>query len=296
MSWVAQFLQYKVATKGQSPRTVSTYEVALRTFEDFLHTMDEKLSWKDVDTDIVRRWMAQYMKEGHSPRTVAKILSALRSFYRYLLSENLVTKDPVHNLRAPKADKSLPMFLKPAEVNQLLDDVVFPDDYIGRRDRLMLMTLCYTGIRASELLGLNVESVRFDRNELKVLGKRDKERLIPFGEELRAQIQQYLTVRKEFQKNLPAENAFFLNARHRRIQYNELRSVVNIYVSQVATLKKRTPHVLRHTFATLMLNNGANLEAIQQLLGHESLATTEIYTHAGFAELRKQYAAAHPRG
>ena len=296
MSYVSQFLQYKAAVKGQSPRTVATYEVALRTFEDFLQTLDDKIVWETVDADIVRRWMAQYMKDGHSPRTVAKILSALRSFYRYLLSEGLVSCDPVHTLRAPKADKSLPMFLKPAEVDKLLDGVAFPDDYIGRRDRLVLMTLCYTGVRASELLGLDVADVRFDRDELKVLGKRNKQRLIPFGEELKRAFRDYLREREAFVGEASGENAFFLNAKRRRMQYSELRSVVNIYMSQVATIKKKTPHVLRHTFATLMLNNGANLEAIQQLLGHESLATTEVYTHTGFAELREQYAAAHPRG
>jgi integrase/recombinase XerC len=220
-------------------------------------------------------------------------LSALRSFYRYLMRMGLGTADPAHKIVNPKADKPLPVFVKEAEMNRLFDEVKFPEGFVGMRDYLILLTFYSTGMRVAELEGLDVEALSFERSELRVTGKRNKQRVIPFGQELAMRMHEYLAERSK----LPCGGggALFVSPDGKRLAAAEVRVIVKQYLSLVTSQKRRGPHVLRHTFATVMLNNGAELEAVKELLGHESLATTEVYTHTTFAELRKEYEKAHPR-
>lgn len=290
---VTQFLHYIQASKGLSARTVEVYGKALLLLSDFCSATDEELCWENLPTDMVRRWMASRMEQGVQARTVRPELAAVRTFYRYLLREGIVEVDPVHTLMPPKAPKSLPTFLKRQEVDYLLTGVAYPETYRGQRDRAIMAVLCHTGIRAAELLGLHLVDVDLGSCSLKVTGKRNKQRIVPFRRELAEIVSDFLVYRREFLGE-EDDDVLFHDMHRKPLTYNKLYEIVRGVLSTVTTQKKRSPHVLRHTFATLMLDNGGDLEAIQHLLGHENVATTEIYTHTSFAELRSQYAQAHP--
>ena len=289
---VEDFLNYLAADRGYSLQTLATYREALTSFRIFYTSISQELNWQTIDADIVRRWMAAEMERGRSARTVAKKLSALRSFYKYLLRMERTDHDPVRLVKNPKIHIPLPTFLKQSEIDRLFDQVTFPDDFEGLRDRTILLTFYHTGVRVSELIGLDPGNVHLDENELKVTGKRNKQRIIPFGQELKEALQHYMQVRDEL---FPDEDPLFISTQARRLTKGKVLAIVKQYLSLVTTQKKKSPHVLRHTFATAMLNNGADLEAIKELLGHESISTTEVYTHTTFADLKKEYERAHPR-
>lgn len=292
MQEIDDFLAYLLADRAYSPQTVATYREALEECEAYMSQLDDTLTWRTLHVDVVRRWMAQLMDDGCGARTVNKKLSALRSFYRYLLRMKRVEHNPLSLLRNPKAVKSLPVFLRESEMDRLFDDVMFSPNYEGARDRLILLTFYTTGIRLSELVGLNVADVNLSLQELKVTGKRNKQRIVPFGQELCQAFREYIPLLRQ----TGGENAaLFLSLKGQRISRGQVQRVVKHYLSLVTSQKKRSPHVLRHTFATVMLNNGADLETIRELLGHESVATTEVYTHTTFADLKKAYEQAHPR-
>jgi integrase/recombinase XerC len=220
-------------------------------------------------------------------------MSAVRSFYRYLLRIGRVEKDPTDTLKNPKMEKRLPSFVSEQDMDRLLDEVTFGEGYEAERDRLILLTFYSTGIRISELLNLKVSDVDLHARELKVLGKRNKHRIVPFGEELAQALAAFFRLRSvEVRQDL---GVIFLRANGQLMTAAEVRAVVKKYLSCVTHQQKRSPHVLRHTYATVMLNNGADLEVVKELLGHESVATTEVYTHTTFAELKKAYDKAHPR-
>lgn len=287
------FFEYMSGDRGCSDETLISYRGALKNFRNFYISIDNQLTWLNVDSDVVRRWMAWQMKRGIAARTVKKSLSALRSFYKYLLLTGYVTTDPMQKVENPKVNKPLPAFIKEKEMDRLFDVVKFPDNFAGMRDRLILLTFYTTGLRISELIGMNREDVSLKAGELKVTGKRNKQRIVPFGKELHDAMEAYIPQRDEIAGT--STGAFFISDQGKRIAEVKVRECVKQYLSMVTTQKKRTPHVLRHTFATVMLNNGAELEAVRELLGHESLSTTEIYTHTSFTELRKIYETAHPR-
>lgn len=293
MEKIDRFLAYLIADKGYSPATIRSYGDSLRDFLTFFQQLDASWTWTDVDADVIRRWVAHRRQKGIRPRTVHHELSALRSFYRYLMRLGEAQRNPATLVKNPKADKPLPAFLKEEEMNRLLDHTQFPDTLEGRRDRLILMIFYSTGIRKSELIGLNAEHINLDACELKVTGKRNKQRIIPFGKELQNALREYMAER--FTSPPPHSGPLFPGKRKDRIEREQVNQTVHNYLSLVTTQPKRSPHVLRHTFATVMLNNGADLRAVKELLGHESLRTTEIYTHTSFAELKKEYEKAHPR-
>ncbi len=291
MIWLQDFLNYIEGDKGYSKETVETYRRDLLRFHTFFTCLDAEMTWATVDADVVRGWMMERMQPGLNPRTMRKALTALRSFYRYMLMLGRIEADPMQRVQYPKYKKPLPSYVKSQEMDSLLDDVKFADDFSGRQEYLIILLLYSTGIRLSELVGLSWRDVNFVDGEIKVTGKRNKQRIIPFGEELRAELEKF----KEISSFVNGEDAIFVDKRGRRIKNARVREIVKNCLSVVTTQKKKTPHVLRHTFATAMLNNGAELEAVRQLLGHESLATTEIYTHTTFAELKNEYELAHPR-
>lgn len=287
------FLDYLKLERNYSPATVKHYRDDLKEFERFFQELDLQLSWDTIDSDIVRRWMEAMMDRGNVASSVNRRLSALRSFYRYALRRNLVEKDPVHGIQGPKRKRPLPQFLKEAEMDRLLDENMWTDCYKDVLARTIIVTFYETGIRISELIGLNDKDVDYINCEIKVTGKRDKQRIIPFGDELSETLISYQH-RRNAEMKCESE-AFFRTEKGERVTDAQVRQIVKTNLSKVSTLKKRSPHVLRHTFATAMLNHEAGLESVKKLLGHESLSTTEIYMHTTFEQLKKVYKNAHPR-
>ena len=290
---INEFLNYLKFERNRSDLTIKNYGEDLRAFKDFYRNLDSRLSWKSVDSDVIRDWMESMMDKGNNATSINRRLSALRSFYRFALARKLVGKDPVHGVTGPKRGRPLPQFLKENEMDRLLDAESWTESFEDVRDRTVIMTFYETGIRLSELIGLDDCMVDFSNRQLKVTGKRNKQRVIPFGEELLATFRDYMKCRDK-EVNLQSE-ALFVTAKGLRMTSSQVREAVRKNLSKVCTLKKRTPHVLRHTFATAMLNNKAGIESVKKLLGHESLSTTEIYTHTTFEQLKREYYSAHPR-
>ena len=290
---IDQFLNYLRFERNTSPLTVQTYEEGLREFESYLSLKDAGLSLDRVDTDLIRDWMESLMDKGNTASTINKKLSAVRSFYRFALKRKLVEKDPAHCVAGPKKSKPLPQFLREKEMDNLLDVIEWGDNYKDVRARTILLLFYEAGLRRAELIGLNDGDVDFATGQLKVTGKRNKQRIVPFGKELAEALSVYRTVRDE--QGEKSSDAFFLNDKGDRMTAPQVYSLVRKYLTAVTSLKKRSPHVLRHTFATAMLNHGADLESIKNLLGHESVSTTEIYAHTTFEQLKRIYKEAHPR-
>lgn len=290
---INEFLNYLKFERNRSDLTIKNYGEDLRAFEEFYGNLEGCHSWKSVDSDIIRDWIESMMDKGNNATSINRRLSALRSFYRFALARKLVDKDPVHGVTGPKKGRPLPQFLKENEMDRLLDAGSWTESFEDVRDRTVIMTFYETGIRLSELIGLDDSMVDFSNRQLKVTGKRNKQRVIPFGEELLATLRDYMKCRDK-EVNLQSE-ALFVTAKGRRMTSSQVREAVRKNLSKVCTLKKRTPHVLRHTFATAMLNNKAGIESVKKLLGQESLSTTEIYTHTTFEQLKREYYSAHPR-
>ena len=291
--FIDAFLKYLRFERNYSEKTVVSYRIDLVEFEGFLKKVDAEKDLVAVDADLVRSWMVSLMENGRSVATVNRKLSSLRSFYRFLLKRRFVDLDPMLKVVGPKKQKTLPSFLRVQEMDRLLDECSPSEGFEGVRDRLILEMFYATGMRLSELIGLNDADVDFSAKLLKVTGKRNKQRLIPFGEELWGDLLEYVKIRNEA---LPDRDcALFVRKDGGRMYPELVYRLVRRNLSKVATLKKKSPHVLRHTFATAMLNGNAELQAVKELLGHESLATTEIYTHTTFEELKKVYEQAHPR-
>lgn len=290
---IDKFLNYMKFERNRSDCTVDSYREDLLAFQKFFKNLDSHLSWEQIDSDIVRDWMESMMDKGNNATSINRRLSALRSFYRFALAHELVEKDPVHTIQGPKKTKPLPQFLKEDEVDRLLDQTEWGASYEEQRDRTVIMTFYETGLRLSELVGLDDSSVNFTNREIKVTGKRNKQRIIPFGEELDNTLRAYIKLRDEEVEH--QSDALFLQKDGKRVEPAKVRESVKKHLSKVCTLKKRSPHVLRHTFATAMLNHHAGLESLKKLLGHASLSTTEIYTHTTFEQLKRVYNNAHPR-
>ena len=266
---------------------------ALENLITYFKGVDVELEFTSVDADVVRGWVLSLMDEGRAETTVNRKLSSLRSFYHYLLRQKLVAVDPVAKVVGPKKKKPLPVFVRDEAMSQLLDGFEFPQTFEGVRDKTMLEVFYSTGMRRAELIALRDGDVDFSALVIKVTGKRNKQRLIPFGDRLQEALSVYLQERTRFYSG--ECEAFFIRKGGVRLSPSSVNYIVKRYLSKVVTLKKKSPHVLRHTFATSMLNHQAELEAVKELLGHESLTTTEVYTHTTFEELKQVYEQAHPR-
>ena len=291
---VKPFLRYLLYELNRSEKTVIAYGTDLRDFEGYLKKNNVEADFTKVDSNRIRGWVISLMDEdGCSPASVNRKLSSLRSFYRFLLRKGLVKVDPMRKIVGPKKKKPLPSFVREEDMDRLLDEMPFDDGFEGRRDRMILEVFYATGMRLSELIGLNDVDVDISARLIKVKGKRDKQRLIPFGDELMQDLLLYIKVRDE--TCLEGVEAFFVRKNGKRMYPMQVYRLVRRNLSKVVALKKKSPHVLRHTFATAMLNGNAELRAVKELLGHENLATTEIYTHTTFEELKKVYEQAHPR-
>jgi len=292
---IKHFLEYIAIEKKYSEKTVQAYGDDLRNFCSFLGWETDDFDPARVDEDDVRTWLIDMMEEQHkTARSVRRRLSALRSFYKYLLKTGQVKVDITRLIVSPKMDKPLPVFFKPSEMQRATERSDEGDDWQTIRDNLIIQMLYQTGMRQAEMLGLKDSDVRMDAGEIRVFGKRRKERIIPIGEHLVKLVEDYIQAR-----GTGVDGMLFVQenrkGERRALTKQTLYTIVCERMGEVSTLKKHSPHVLRHTFATTMLDNGADIRTIQQLLGHASLAATQIYTHTTFEQIQKTYNLAHPR-
>lgn len=265
----------------------------MRAFQEYLSGVEDSISLLDADVDLLRSWVASLMDNGGAASSVCRKLSSLRSFYAFMRAEGNAVDNPALAVHGPKGRKVLPAFLKEEEINRLIDETSFGKDFIACRDRAIILCFYATGMRLSELVGLDVGSVDFQQGQIKVLGKRNRERVIPFADELRGELSFYIEERAKVA--VVGEQALFVTAKGERVNQQQVYRVVRKRLSAVTDVKKKSPHVLRHSFATAMLNNDAEIMAVKELLGHKRLATTEIYTHLTFEDLKRFYDKAHPR-
>ena len=295
--WIQSFVDYLRYERNLSERTIKGYSAGLEAFERFFKRLDAELCWENLDEDVIRDWMMAMMEEGNRTGSICCRLSSVRAFYKFLLKRGLVDRNPAHLVVAPKREKNLPIFVREDQMDRLLDGNYFPEDFVGVRDRLILLAFYSTGMRLSELTGLALDDVDCKQSQVRVTGKRNKQRVIPFGSEMMSSIHSYLAMRHAMLMEKGIEsNWFFVSEKSgNRISDSKVRQIVQAYLGQVTTLRKKSPHVLRHSFATSMLNHRADLQSVKELLGHERLSTTEIYTHTTFEELKDMYNQAHPR-
>ncbi len=287
------FIRYLKEERNYSDRTLQAYQKDIEQFYEYLCLNENEDPLIALNVSNARSWLMELMSNQYSPVSVKRKLSSLRVYSHFLYKEGVIESDDLKTLSGPKAEKKLPVFVRANIMDELLEGDYFTDDFNGLRDRLIIEVLYSTGIRLAELVGLNQDDVDLDRMQIKVLGKGNKERLVPFGVSLRENISAYLEKRLAFVEN--DSDAFFVRLNGKRIYRNLVYNLVNRKLEEVSTLTKRSPHVLRHSFATNMLNNGADLQVIKEILGHTSLAATEVYTHTTFSELKKVYKQAHPR-
>lgn len=296
---IAQFIEYMRCELNRSPRTVASYGDVLDEWRAFTLGDDPDPSSFDplqVTVNDIRAWIVSMSSAGVSARTLKWKLSALRSFYTYLCKHHGATSNPAAEVVVARVHPSLPSFIAEDEINLALkaDAPADGSDFTDVRNHLIVTMFYETGMRASELVGLRDEAVDLSRSELKVLGKRNKERMIPFGDNLAEMIRRYRSLRSRT-TGIDATDGFFTRSDGRDVYYGLVNKVVHGALDGRVNSPRRSPHVLRHSFATDMLNNGADINAVQKLLGHASLATTQIYTHITYRELQNNYSLAHPR-
>ena len=287
-----RFLAYIQYEKRYSPHTVTAYRIDLDQFFNFLSIQYNATELSGIDHSMIRSWLVSLIEEGNSPRSVNRKITTLKSFYRFLLKEGLVNDNPLRKITPPKSAKKLPEFIEKVKMSLLLDEMNPGDGYCGLRDRIILEMFYNTGIRLSELINLQEKDVDFHNGTIKVLGKRNKERLIPFSQKFGILLKEYV---KEKQKTFDYLPSLFLTDSGGKMYPKKVYLIVKKYLSNVTTLDKKSPHVLRHTFATHLLNNGADLNAVKELLGHANLSATQIYTHNTIEKLKEIYKQAHPR-
>ena len=290
---VGKFLDYLSSELNRSQQTVESYRDDLKHFEKFAKDLSDSFSWETVDSDMVRDWMESMMDKGNSAATVSRRLSALKTFYRFALARRYVESDPVYSIKGPKKEKPLPQFVKESEMDELLDRQAWGDDYNNVRARTIIILFYETGMRLSELVNLDDKDVNFVTSEIKITGKGNKQRIVPFGDELKNTLLEFRRLRDaSVEVKTPA---LVVSDKGTRMSPSKVQDIVRSNLSRVCSLKKKSPHVLRHSFATAMLNHHVGIENLKKLLGHASISATEIYTHTTFEQLKRVYNEAHPR-
>lgn len=288
--FVSGFFDYLRTEKRYSEHTVVSYYKDLDQFLEF-SGISTKQDIQEVRPAMIRGWVVDLMENDFTARSVNRKLSTLRTFFKYLLKEGLIGHNPLKTVKGPKTNKRLPSFAKTEQLKEEKLDDLFTADFSGVRDRLMFEFLYQTGIRSSELVGLKEKDVI--SGQIKVLGKRNKERIIPISNDLEQRIKTYRQMKAQI--TLDSDHFFVLD-NGKKLYPKFVYRKINNYLTRATDLEKRSPHVLRHTFATHMLNNGAGLEVLKDLLGHANLSATQVYTHNSFAQLNSIYSQSHPRG
>lgn len=293
MSYRESFLKYLKFEKRCSNHTVVAYGKDLDQFEEFVFKTVGDFDVLQVDTKMIRSWVVELMDSGNTSKTVNRKITSLKSFYKYLLRQELIEVSPVDTVITPRIPKKLPVFVDENSLHHLLDDGYFQHDFEGVRDKLILSFFYGTGIRLSELIHLKDQEVFQKEYLIRVLGKNNKERIVPYPRSLNTLIEEYILIRNaEFGADC---QSFFLTAKGKQVYEKLVYRVVKKYLALVTTLEKKSPHVLRHSFATHLLNHGADLNAVKELLGHSNLAATQVYTHTTTEKLQSIYKQAHPR-
>lgn len=292
--WKEKFIKYLRYEKNYSSLTEIAYLKDLTQFEEFITEICGEFNPANIDSDLIRIWMSRLMEQKLKARSVNRKLSAVKSFFRYLKKNEVIARNPAEAVAGPKASKRLPSFVNDREMTQVIDDSSdYADDFRGHRDRFIIELLYLTGMRRAELIALKDSDVDLSSCTLRVTGKRNKQRIIPFSDNTGEKIKNYIRIRDaEIENKSPF---LFVKEDGAPLYPKLVYNIVNEHLSNIPTLSKKSPHVLRHSFATEMLNNGAEINVVKELLGHSSLASTEVYTHVTFEELKKAYHNAHPR-
>ena len=291
---INSFLDYLKFQKRYSPHTILSYQNDLQDFYSFA---DMQFGEKDIiaaTAIIIRSWLASLREKGQMPKTINRKISALKTFYKYQLRKGNIKASPMTTIVSPKQGKRLPEYVETKDMQTLMGNVEFPDDWTGRTEKLLMSILYQTGMRKAELIGIREDHIHFSKSMIKVLGKGSKERIIPIGKELLNDIRHYLD-EKRIKLDVFDKEVLLVNQKGLKLNPRWVYTVVNKYLSLVTTISKKSPHVLRHTFATHLSNNGAELNAVKELLGHSSLAATQIYTHNTIEKLKDIYKKAHPK-
>lgn len=291
---INSFLSHLQYEKRLSHNTVLAYGNDLQQFTQFIRETFSPSGIASADHTMIRSWIVKLVEEGIGPSSVNRKIACLRTFYKFLLRQELITKDPMSKINVLKTKKRLPVFVKETDMVNLLDNHTFPDTFEGQRDRLILEIFYGTGMRLSELLYLKEKDIDLSGRTLKVTGKRNKERVIPFSTGLVVLIDGYLTIRNR-EVELKDHGNLFVRSNGEPCYPMMIYKTVKKYLDRFPTVDKRSPHVLRHTYATHLLNNGAELNAVKDLLGHSSLAATQVYTHNSMEKLKKVFEQAHPK-
>ncbi len=290
-----QFLKYLEVEKNYSAQTIRSYGDDLRQFFSFCGIEPSQHPFPTVNHRQVRTWLSSMLASGFAARSVNRKLSSLRSFYKFLNRKGIVSENPLLRVMAPKTGKKLPSFLSVSETRMLFNEVAFDEDFEGIRDRIVVEFFYFTGVRVSELAGLKQKDINLPGLTIKVLGKGSKERIIPIHPELKSLMACYTNIKEKVFGKVSPSDYFIVTKKGEKPYVKMLYRIVNEYVSLVTPLEKKSPHVLRHTFATHLLDNGADINAIKELLGHANLSATQVYTHTTIEKLKSSYQQAHPR-
>lgn len=287
------FFDYLMYEKKYSVHTVTSYKTDIAGFLLFINPQNEDLSASEINYQQIRAWVSDLIKHKLAARSVNRKLSALKSFFKFLQRQQIIEVNPMSKISGPKTPKRLPVFVDEHQMEDLFTEVVFEEGFNGQRDKLILDILYQTGIRRSELTHLKEVDVDMFNSTIKVLGKRNKERIIPISLPLKRNLEAYLKVKEELNLSNPM---LLVSEKGHTLSDQAVYKSVKKYLSQITTIQKKSPHVLRHTFATHLLNNGADINAVKDLLGHANLSATQVYTHNTIDKLKKSYKQAHPRG
>jgi integrase/recombinase XerC len=288
------FVEYLKFQKRYSQHTIISYQTDLVTFFDFIELNFGNTALPDIKATFIRTWLAKLKEEGMEAKSINRKISTLKSFFKYQLREESITVSPMGTIGSLKLNKRLPQFVEKADINTLFSYVEFPDSWQGKTDKILLQLLYNTGIRQAELVSLKESQVDAYKNSIKVLGKGNKERIIPVSEDLMGFLKDYVAdKRKTFEKY--NADILLINEKGKKLYPKYVYNAVKKYLSKITTISKKSPHVLRHTFATHLMNNGADLNAVKELLGHSSLAATQIYTHNSIEKLKDIHKKAHPK-